>query len=183
MEPVQIIPRLFLGPASFACDPQWLRDNAVALVINCSQETATPESPLILAVRLFVDGVRDAPETFTAHLPNLVELMHTYIAQEKTVFVHGLQGLQRSAALVCAYLVKHSQHHINSIIPLKSYTMQYLLDKAIQFLLDRQPLVFCKGERIDLAPALKKYDKDVFLSNVWNKAWPIGRPGCPNTVA
>lgn len=178
MQPTQIIPGLFLGTAEFACDLEWLQDNAVSLVINCTKDTPMPETPNVLAIRLYVDDVYDAsPETkdvafgtFEAHVVELVEMMHMYLKQGKTVYVHCLHGIQRSATLVCAYLVKYGQQHIKTSSPTKLFTAQYQLDKAIQFMLDRRPIVFCKGECINFAPVLKKYDKEVYLASVWNKA-------------
>lgn len=114
----EIRPRLFLGTMADAAYWPLLKALAVSHILNCAVEAQKSKSPYEPhGIRYLLLPLHDTPETaqilckgkFRA-LKEATKFIHASLkakSQKGAIFVHCVQGLSRSAAVVCAYLMEY----------------------------------------------------------------------------
>ena len=165
----EIIENLYLASYDVAKDVNWLSERDVHMIVNCSKDLSFPDYP-VLGLRLFVEDVytadkairRKENEEMTKYMDDIVDVIHRVLQQKKKVLVHCLHGVQRSATIVTAYLLKYNRKLLEGVIPRKPFTSQSYLDRAIEFVLRKRPRAFVEGKYINFASSLKAYDKHLY---------------------
>ncbi len=101
----QILPGLWIGSAADAVNARAAERRGIKLVVNCSKDIRQPPGwkPRVLRVPID-DWENDAP-TLLRHLPRVVRAIDAALARGDGVLVHCYAGMQRSAAVVAAYLM------------------------------------------------------------------------------
>jgi protein tyrosine phosphatase len=104
----EIIPRLWLGNAKASMDEDFIRRNNITVVFNCTKNL--PFSPMIpIKYRIPVDDNLEEAEIRNMELWSSeisYKLMTEYI-EGKTILVHCMAGMQRSAASVAFFLISY----------------------------------------------------------------------------
>jgi protein tyrosine phosphatase len=102
----EIIPRLWLGNARASMDEDFIRKNNITVVFNCTKNL--PFSPMIpIKYRIPVDDNLEESEIRNMELWSgeiSYKIMTEYI-EGKTILVHCMAGMQRSAASVAFMLI------------------------------------------------------------------------------
>lgn len=102
----EIIPRLWLGNAKASMDEDFIRQNNIVVVFNCTKNLAF--SPIIpIKYRVPVDDNLEEEEIRNMELWSgeiAYKMMNEYI-EGKTILVHCMAGMQRSAASVAFMLI------------------------------------------------------------------------------
>ncbi len=102
----QIIPRLWLGNAKASMDEDFIRQNNITVVFNCTKKL--PFSPIIpIKYRVPVDDNLEEEEIRNMELWSgeiSIKMMTEYL-EGKTILVHCMAGMQRSAASVAFFLI------------------------------------------------------------------------------
>lgn len=102
----EIIPRLWLGNAKASMDDNFIREKGVQVVFNCTKNL--PFSPMIpIKYRIPVDDNLEEEEIRNMELWS-AEIAYKIIAEYiegKTILVHCMAGMQRSAASVAFMLI------------------------------------------------------------------------------
>ena len=102
----EIIPRLWLGNAKASMDEDFLRRNNIVVVFNCTKNLSfSPIVPIKYRVpvddNLEEDEIRNM-ELWSAEIA--YKMMNEYV-EGKTILVHCMAGMQRSAASVAFFLI------------------------------------------------------------------------------
>lgn len=140
-----IVPGLWLGNEAASQDPRFFAYSGVRFVINVSKHIPCPHK----GVRYWRIPINDpGPGTNGADvqylqkvLPRLVRLLTILLRRGRRVLVHCHAGAQRSAAVVCAYLISRGLS----------------LPAAIAYVRKKRPLAFHFGRSVNFRPALEKY--------------------------
>jgi len=102
----EIIPRLWLGNAKASMDEDFLRGNNIVVVFNCTKNLSF--SPIVpIKYRVPVDDNLEEEEIRNMELWSAeiaYKMMNEYV-EGKTILVHCMAGMQRSAASVAFFLI------------------------------------------------------------------------------
>jgi predicted protein tyrosine phosphatase len=104
----EIIPRLWLGNAKASMDENFIRRNNIVVVFNCTKNL--PFSPIIpIKFRIPVDDNLEEEEIRNMELwsGEIAYKMMTEYVEGKTILVHCMAGMQRSAASVAFFLISY----------------------------------------------------------------------------
>jgi protein-tyrosine phosphatase len=104
----EIIPRLWLGNAKASMDEDFIRQNNISVVFNCTKNLAF--SPIIpIKYRIPVDDNLEEEEIRNMELwsSEISYKMMTEYIEGKTILVHCMAGMQRSAASVAFFLISY----------------------------------------------------------------------------
>lgn len=102
----QIIPNLWLGNILDSRNNEFLK--SIDIVINCS--TNIPfYSKSTTNIRIKIEDNLEPKEidNMYKYLDSTADFLHKNLLKNKSVFVHCYAGKQRSATIVCAYLMKY----------------------------------------------------------------------------
>lgn len=106
----EIIPRLWLGNAKASMDENFIRENNIAVVFNCTKNL--PFSPIIpIKYRIPVDDNLEEEEIRNMELWSgeiAYKIMAEYV-EGKSILVHCMAGMQRSAASVAFLLIAYKK--------------------------------------------------------------------------
>ena len=99
----QILPNLYLGDIQDAQDVSQIQPS---LIVNCSRDIPFYDRTA-MAIRIPVDddGQSSTMEKMYSHIHATCAAIHHCLQRNQTVFVHCFAGRQRSACVVCAYLM------------------------------------------------------------------------------
>jgi protein-tyrosine phosphatase len=114
-----IIPNLYLGNIKAANDFDFLKNNKIEAIINCTEnepfhEYFNNKSTFRLSINDSKDP--DNINKFKKEIIDSVEFINNSIESNKPVFVHCYWGLMRSATVVTAYLIKKYKMDIKDAI-------------------------------------------------------------------
>jgi hypothetical protein len=102
----EIMPRLWLGNAKASMNEDFIRQNNITVVFNCTKNL--PFSPMIpIKYRIPVDDNLEEEEIRNMELwsGEIAYKMMTEYVEGKTILVHCMAGMQRSAASVAFFLI------------------------------------------------------------------------------
>ena len=144
---------LYLGNYRAANDYNFIKNNDIKLVINCSKDLEIPNFYNELNIECYRIPINDS-NTFednkilNDNLDHVIDLIDKYRLEKKNVFVHCYAGMQRSAAVVLCYIMfkLHNDYNDNNKDKLKKLSY----DKLILYLKDKRSIVFKNGPTFDL---------------------------------
>lgn len=106
----EIIPRLWLGNARASMDEEFIKRNNIQVVFNCTKNL--PFSPMIpIKYRIPVDDNLEEEEIRNMELWSgeiALKIIREYM-EGKTILVHCMAGMQRSAASVAFMLIAYNK--------------------------------------------------------------------------
>ena len=125
----QIIPRIWLGNYFSAQDAQFIHDNGISVVINCSKDIPFLSLDDVYKYRVPVhDNLEmDQIMDMAKYLEKIVPIIRQHYMSGRTILIHCAAGVQRSAIVTLSYLY---QYHVKD------------MDKAISLIKKRRPIVF-----------------------------------------
>lgn len=102
----EIIPNLWLGNIIDSKNRSFLEN--IDIVINASIDIPFTTSKTD-NIRISVDDNLEKKEIIKlyTHLNDVTELIYSKLLQYKRIFVHCYAGKQRSATIICAYLIRY----------------------------------------------------------------------------
>lgn len=102
----QIIPNLWIGSEGDSRSAAFFKRHNVRLVVNATANIPVRiSSPDVKAYRVPVDDHPSENDTMLKHLPVVVLVIDDVLRYGHGVLVHCRAGMQRSAAVVAAYLM------------------------------------------------------------------------------
>lgn len=115
----EIIPRLWLGNAKASMDSEWIKQQGITVVVNCTKDR--PFSPLIpIKYRVPVDDNLEETEIRNMELwasEIAYRILREYV-QGHVILVHCAAGIQRSAAAIAFFLIVYQQQHASDVMTL-----------------------------------------------------------------
>ena len=109
-----IIPGLWLGNIEAAKNREFMKNNNIKLIINCSNDIPNYFNNYINTIRVPVDdSLMDKDFVIMSkYIPTIIEIIYDNLYRGNSVLVHCYAGMQRSACIVCAFLMYY--FHINT---------------------------------------------------------------------
>jgi protein-tyrosine phosphatase len=105
-EAVQIIPGLYIGSVVDGTSDAFLRDHDISMVINCTkQKNHQDQTRGYYQVPVDDDLSAHEVQKMYEAFPDVVGVIDDCMKNQNNVLVHCWAGRQRSASVVCAYLM------------------------------------------------------------------------------
>ena len=166
----EIIPNLFLGSIESSQNFDFIKNNNISVIVNCSKDIEDSfslnllkpieDAPIdvqnwlyensyyIKYYRIPVDdnGKDKEIENFYEYTVKLLNIIKNEYDKTKKILVHCLAGNQRSASFICAFIMLYKNLSLN---------------ESIKLLLDKKPNVFFFGSKINFIKALKKIEENL----------------------
>jgi len=115
----EIIPRLWLGNVRASVDEEFIRANNVQVVFNCTKNL--PFSHLVpIRYRVHVDDNLEEEEIRNMALWSF-DIVHKLLVEYnkgRTILVHCMAGMQRSAASVAMFLIAYKRARAKEVMEL-----------------------------------------------------------------
>ena len=145
MSATQIIPQLWIGDKLISQKHSFFIDKNINVVINCTREINFLDNNN-KQYRLDIDDdlSDDAMRKMYSKIYDIIDFIHNEIEKGNNILVHCHKGIQRSANVVAAYLMKYGR--IN-------YTA------AMKYIQDKRPVCFLPSN--NFLVVLKKIERDL----------------------
>lgn len=101
----QIIPGLWIGSEGDSRNPSFFKKHDIRLVVNATGTIPIKAPADVKSYRIPVDDSPDENPTMLSHFPLVVVAIDDVLKYGHGVLVHCRAGMQRSAAVVAAYLM------------------------------------------------------------------------------
>lgn len=137
----EIIPGIFIGNAKASQNPLTIQQNKINMVVNCTKDIPFLEW-IPYKIRLAINDDRNPKEiqAFQKEIDKVVGYIYDHVTNGNTVLVHCRAGIQRSASVVSAFLMKYSEMNIQ---------------QSVEFIQTKRKQTFFGG--INFYPALSYY--------------------------
>lgn len=162
---------LWLGDYKSALNPQFLKDENISVIINCSVDL-----PYVYDILDPIKHELNSLETFRipvydSLLEHDIYLMEKYfnkvlpfilkklLKDKKNVLIHCRAGAQRSAVVVAAILFILVDNNILQINISNYEDRNELMKKVITYILERRPRAFSYGFRVNFKKSLERFFK------------------------
>ena len=122
-----IIPNIYLGNFNAATDLNFLKNNKIELIVNCSRNIPFLNDYNCEKIRIPIDDNRIFKNYDILKYLNVIDKIHGYKEKKQNVLIHCRLGSQRSANIVIQYLLKYC--NLN-------------LDSATQIIKQKRPICF-----------------------------------------
>jgi len=152
----QVVNGLWVGDANASINCPFIKINGISMIINCTKSLPSD----FRHVRYIRVPIRDpGPNNnisqrdvslMAQFLPHLVDIMYKEILSGGNILVHCRAGVQRSAAVAAAFLLKYHQ---------KSNGEPLTVDDAVQIVLAQRPVAFYRGDHVNFYAALDYFNK------------------------
>ena len=171
----EIIPNLFLGSIEASQNFDFIKNNNISVIVNCSKDIIDSYSLNLLNpienapidvqnwlyensyyikyYRIPVDdnGKEHEIENFYEYTIKLLNVIINEYKKGKKILVHCLAGNQRSASFICAFIILYKNISLND---------------SIKILLDKKPNVFFFGSKINFIRALEKIEHNILENKI-----------------
>ena len=139
----EIVPNLWLGNFQDAHSEPWI--NQFDIIINCTKELPFCNNNC-KQIRIPIDDNLETIEVNNMYkcLDMITEFIHIQLLKGKKIFVHCFAGVQRSASVIVAYLLRYSG---------------LSLDECVKCVLSKRPIVF--QPMCNFRPALDKFNESL----------------------
>ena len=155
----EIIPRLWLGNVKASMNEDFIRENNITVVFNCTKNLAF--SPMIpIKYRIPVDDNLEEEEIRNMELwsGEIAYKMITEYIEGKTILVHCMAGMQRSAASVAFFLISYQKMRaLDAMKMIKEKRMIAFYPRAI---FGRSIDYFDRRFHGEIMPEVKKIPQD-----------------------
>jgi protein-tyrosine phosphatase len=138
-----IVPRLWLGNRPASQDVQWLKQNNITVIFNCTKDI--PFAPLkVKLYRVPVDDNLQADEIRNMGLwsPEIIVKLVKEYNTGANILVHCHAGMQRSAAVVAMFLIAK---------------YRCTTDEAIAYIKRRRPIAFHRSANFERS--IREFEK------------------------
>lgn len=166
----QIIPRLYLGNYKAALDYNFIVDNKIDIIVNCTPNIPFIELPCQSNVNLeFIripveDSLLEKDLLLMEHyFKILIPYLHTCYKENKTILIHCYAGKQRSGIVVAALLkllldsksITLDDNYLNQSYYTNSKKAQFY--NIINYILSKRPQAFTYGWRINFKKTYQRF--------------------------
>ena len=158
---------LWLGNYKAALDFNFLKENNISVIINCTKEIPfifeISKAPLKLEtirIPIYDSNSERDNSLLMDNLKNVLEFVHNkFFKEHKNILIHCAVGKSRSASVVAAFLyysIKKSRKNIANT------TDDQLMNNVIKYIISKRPCTFYYGTRVNFREALQTFFKIKF---------------------
>jgi len=129
----EIFPNLWIGNISDAGNVEWIEKN-IDIVINC-----TNDIPFSVATKSNVripvedDLTKSEISKLYKYFDSITTFMDSSLRRGKRILIHCFAGKQRSASIVCAFLIRFLELNISSCVALLQTRRSIVFEPACNF--------------------------------------------------
>jgi protein tyrosine phosphatase len=141
----EIIPNLWLGNSTDSQSTPWIFQ--FDIIINCTKDLPfCLENTHAKKIRIPIDDNLEPIEidNMYNYLETIIDFIHIQLLKGKKIFVHCFAGVQRSATVIVAYLLKY---------------IRLSLDECSKCVSSKRPIIFLP--MCNFRPALDKLVKNI----------------------
>lgn len=114
----KILDNLYIGNYEAPIDTEFLKNQNIKLIVNCTKNYKYDTENDINILRL---GITDfnSPENniiLASNIDKIIEIINIYLESNEGVLVHCHMGQQRSAMLIACYLMKYKKNKLEESI-------------------------------------------------------------------
>jgi len=130
----EILPGLWLGDRRAATSPQWIGENGIKCVFNCTKDIPFAAGPLH-QYRVPIDDSlqQEDIQKLTEWTPEIIYKMIAEYNRGAVILVHCYAGVQRSAAVVAMFLMTLTRQPMSSIFPFLRHCRPIVFTPAMNF--------------------------------------------------
>lgn len=105
----KIIPRLWLGNLQSSQDPNFLKQNRITVIVNCTKDLPFLQLPGVYKYRVPVDDNLQEKEiiSMVGWIEKIIPLINEHYQKGRSILIHCYAGMQRSAIIMLSYLYKY----------------------------------------------------------------------------
>lgn len=152
----QVTNGLWVGDANASINCSFLKLNRITLIVNCTKNIAC-QFKHVKYIRIPIkdpgpnNDINQRDVSLLAQfLPHIVDAIYQEIIRGGNVLVHCRAGVQRSAAVATAFLLKY--HEKSNGSPLK-------VNEAVSTVLNQRPVAFYRGDHVNFYASLDYFNK------------------------
>lgn len=153
----EIVDGIWLGNYAASQDENFIRSKRIGVIINCSKHIPFLKTVDTLKYNLFVDDPGMEADHFESniqvmkkHLGRLTRNIYYWKNKGLNVLVHCHAGMQRSAGLVLAYLMRY--HYVPKSREKEHVEESY--NKSKKHILDKRDIAFNRGTSVNFKTAI-----------------------------
>lgn len=116
----EIIPRLWLGNYKSSQNINFIKKNNISLIINCTKNIPSINTRGVDVYRVPVEDNLEPVEIdrMTICIREILPIIHKAYMMGRSILVHCVAGMQRSAIIVLSYLYEYHIHDVKKILRL-----------------------------------------------------------------
>lgn len=152
----QVANGLWVGDANASVNCPFIKMNRITLIVNCTKSIPC-QYKHVRYIRIPIkdpgpnNDINQRDVSLLAQfLPHIVDHIYAEILNGGNVLVHCRAGVQRSAAVATAFLLKYHQ---------KSNGTSLKVDEAVNIVLKQRPVAFYRGDHVNFYVALDYFNK------------------------
>lgn len=114
-----VMDNLYIGNIYTALNEDILRQYDIEVVVNCTTDIPFLETDFIkdgYRCALEDDKSKKQMENMLSSFDYILDIINTHIDNNENVFVHCRAGIQRSASIIVAYLMKYNGYNLDTAI-------------------------------------------------------------------
>ena len=157
----KVTEKLWIGNQASAHSVEFLQKNNIKLIVNCTKHIPFVRTKGVFHIRLPVNDPADITtlehpdaKMWVDNIDSVLEIIHYYThSLGVNVLVHCHRGMQRSASVVTAYVMR--------FIMEKNLSESEKLSTAIGDLVTRRKIAYNAGRNVNFIVPLKYYVKNL----------------------
>ena len=114
----EILPNLWIGNKDIIKESEFKKRNNICCVINCTTNLPFYGNQYKYRIPVNDDLTKTMNKLMFSYFNEATILIHKFLKQRKGVLVHCHAGIQRSASVVAAYIMKYGNLNLNMTIDL-----------------------------------------------------------------
>ena len=149
----KIVNYIFLGNEISALSNKFLIENDIKFIINCTRDVPLKFNKKIDYFRVPLDDSLKQKDIdlMTHFIPLIVQILEKNVKNKINTLVHCHAGMQRSAIIVAAYILKDKK--------LNSHK------DALEFVIKKRVIAFFNGKSVNFEQSIIKYNKSLNSTN------------------
>ena len=143
---------IWLGNRYSALDNNFLRENKIRVIINCSKNLEFIDNDSIIKIRVPIDDdlrTKSNQDMFKEYI-KIIPKLKKFIRKNENILIHCRAGMQRSASVIAAYLINK---------------YGYSVQDSINFIQSKRNVAFRPGPNFNIALIMYK---DFLKNNINN---------------
>ena len=105
----KILNNIYLSNYEDSINNQYINDNNIKVIINCSKNLPFINNNNIIKIRISIndDLSKQSNIDLFKYLNHITTIMNKYTKQNYNILVHCYAGIQRSPSIIAAYLIRY----------------------------------------------------------------------------